>query len=175
MTNGKALANLAWTDPRTTSGDWRVSRDFSGLPAWIVKAVGGATTHWAGASLRIQEHEFKTQTHYGDVEGASLLDWPITLADLEPYYDKAEKKLGVTRTNGIPGLPGNNNFKVFEAGAKKLGYKEVSTGRMAINPVDYDDRRWLASRLDFVFRAVNGELNGRPPTLIFPAVKPPET
>ena len=24
--------------------------------------------------------------------------------------------------------------------AKKLGYKEVSTGRMAINPVDYDDR-----------------------------------
>ena len=136
----ESFGQLAWTDPRTTSGDWRVSRDFSGLPAWIVKAVGGATTHWAGASLRIQEHEFKTQTHYGDVEGASLLDWPITLADLEPYYDKAEKKLGVTRTNGIPGLPGNNNFKVFEAGAKKLGYKEVSTGRMAINPVDYHDR-----------------------------------
>ena len=136
----ESFGQLAWTDPRTTSGDWRVSRDFSGLPAWIVKAVGGVTTHWAGASLRIQEHEFKTQTHSGDVEGASLLDWPITLADLEPYYDKAEKKLGVTRTNGIPGLPGNNNFKVFEAGAKKLGYKEVSTGRMAINPVDYDDR-----------------------------------
>ena len=136
----ESFGQLAWTDPRTTSGDWRVSRDFSGLPAWIVKAVGGATTHWAGASLRFQEHEFKTQTHYGNVEGASLLDWPITLADLAPYYDKAEKKLGVTRTNGIPGLPGNNNFKVFEAGAKKLGYKEVHTGRMAINPVDHDDR-----------------------------------
>ena len=136
----ESFGQLAWTDPRTTSGDWRVSRDFSGLPAWIVKAVGGATTHWAGASLRFQEHEFKTQTHYGNVEGASLLDWPITLADLATYYDKAEKKLGVTRTNGIPGLPGNNNFKVFEAGAKKLGYKEVHTGRMAINPVDHDDR-----------------------------------
>ena len=41
--------------------------------------------------------------------------------------------MGVTRTNGIPGLPGNNNFKVMYAGAKKLGYKEVHTGNMAIN------------------------------------------
>ena len=32
--------------------------------------------------------------------------------------------MGVTRTNGIPGLPGNNNFKVMDAGATKLGYKE---------------------------------------------------
>ncbi|MEO1276529.1 MAG: GMC family oxidoreductase, partial [Pseudomonadota bacterium] len=38
-----------------------------------------------------------------------------------------------TRTHGLPGLPGNNNFKVLEAGAKKLGYKDVHTGRMAIN------------------------------------------
>ncbi|MGA1561232.1 MAG: GMC family oxidoreductase, partial [bacterium] len=80
------------------------------------------------------------KTVYGNVPGSNLLDWPITLADLAPYYDRAEKKLGVTRTNGIPGLPGNNNYKVFEAGAKKLGYKEVHTGRMAINSKPYDDR-----------------------------------
>tara|TARA_R110002049_G_C9176712_1_gene562827 strand:+ start:16435 stop:18006 length:1572 start_codon:yes stop_codon:yes gene_type:complete len=135
-----SFGQLAWTDPRSTSGDWRVSRDFSGLPAWIVKAVGGTTTHWAGASLRIQEHEFKARTTYGDVQGANLLDWPITLAELEPYYEKAENKLGVTRTGGRAGLPGNNNYKVFEAGAKAIGYKEVHTGRMAINSADYDDR-----------------------------------
>ncbi|MEL0221764.1 MAG: GMC family oxidoreductase, partial [Deltaproteobacteria bacterium] len=135
-----SFGQLAWTDMRTTSGDWRVSKDFSNLPSWIVKAVGGSTTHWAGASLRFQEHEFRTKTVYGNVPGANLLDWPITLADLEPYYDRAEKKLGVTRTNGIPGLPGNNNYKVFEAGAKKLGYKQVHTGRMAINSKPYDDR-----------------------------------
>ena len=29
--------------------------------------------------------------------------------------------MGVTRTNGIPGLPGNNNFKVMYTGAKRLG------------------------------------------------------
>ena len=98
-----SFGQLAWLDARTTSGSWRVSKDFAGLPAWIVKAVGGSTTHWAGASLRFQKHEFKALTTYGAVEGASLLDWPIGLADLEPYYAKAEDKMGVTRTNGIPG------------------------------------------------------------------------
>ena len=50
---------------------------------------------------------------YGEIPGANLLDWPLTLAELEPYYARAEDKMGVTRTNGIPGLPGNNNFKVL--------------------------------------------------------------
>ena len=44
---------------------------------------------------------------------------------IDPWYTRAEDRMGVTRTHGIPGLPGNNNFKVLEAGAKKLGYKEV--------------------------------------------------
>lgn len=134
------FVKISWLDKRTTSGSWRVANDFSGLPAWIVKAVGGSTVHWAGASLRLQEHEFKTRSTYGEVEGANLLDWPITLADLEPYYDKAEDRMGVTRTNGIEGLPGNNNFKVFKAGADALGYKECHTGRMAINSSPRDGR-----------------------------------
>src|SRR5262245_15725366 len=135
-----SFSQLAWLDNRTTGGGWRVSKDFPNLPAWIVKAVGGTTTHWAGASLRFQDHEFKAQTNYGKIEGANLLDWPLSLADLEPYYAKAEDKMGVTRTNGIEGLPGNNNFKVFKAGADKLGYKECHTGRMAINSADRDGR-----------------------------------
>ena len=77
--------------PRAAGGS---PSDFPNLPAWIVKAVGGSTTHWAGASLRFQEHEFKARTTYGDIPGANLLDWPITLADLEPYYAKAEDQDG---------------------------------------------------------------------------------
>lgn len=135
-----SFGQLAWTDPRTTSGDWRVAKDFSGLPAWIVKAVGGTTTHWAGASLRFQDHEWKAKTNYGDVQGANLLDWPIDPREMDDYYTKAEDKLGVTRTGGRAGLPGNNNYKVFEKGAKALGYEHVHTGRMAINSDDNDDR-----------------------------------
>lgn len=136
----ESFGQLAWLDPRTTSGDWRVAKDFSGLPAWIVKAVGGTTTHWAGASLRFQDHEWKALTTYGRVDGANLLDWPIDGAEMAPWYDKAETKLGVTRTGDRPGLPGNNNYKVLEKGALALGYKDVHTGRMAINSLDYDNR-----------------------------------
>ncbi len=146
-----SFGQLAWTDMRTTSGSWRVAKDFANLPAWIVKAVGGSTTHWAGASLRIQDHEFRALTEYGSVEGASLMDWPITLKDLEPYYEKAESKMGVTRTNGIPGLPGNNNFKVMKAGADKLGYKNCHTGRMAINSQPRDGRT-SCQQLGFCFQ-----------------------
>ncbi|GEO39284.1 choline dehydrogenase-like flavoprotein [Skermanella aerolata] len=136
----EAFSQISWLDKRTTSGSWRVAKDFAGLPAWIVKAVGGSTIHWAGASLRFQEHEFKTRTHYGDLSGANLLDWPITLQELEPYYAKAESKMGVTGTNGIPRLPGNNNYKVLAAGAKALGYKEFHSGNMAINSRERDNR-----------------------------------
>nr|WP_320134629.1 GMC family oxidoreductase [uncultured Amphritea sp.] len=141
----------AWLDKRTASGEWRVAKDFPNLPAWICKTVGGSTLHWAGASLRFQEHEFKGLSTYGHVEGANLLDWPITLQDLEPYYDMAEDKMGVTQTNGIPALPGNNNYKVMEAGAKQLGYKEVHTGRMAINSQPRDGRA-SCRQLGFCFQ-----------------------
>jgi choline dehydrogenase-like flavoprotein len=135
-----SFIQLAWLDKRTTSGTWRVARDFPNLPAWICKAVGGSTVHWAGASLRFQEHEFRAHSEYGEIAGANLLDWPLTLAELEPYYARAEDKLGVTRTNGIPGLPGNNNFKVMYNGATRIGYKNVHTGRMAINSQARDGR-----------------------------------
>lgn len=136
-----SFGQLAWLDARSTSGDWRVAKDFSGLPTWIVKAVGGSTTHWAGASLRFQDHEWKAKTNYGEVQGANLLDWPINPREMDDYYTKAEDKLGVTRTGDREGLPGCNNYKVFEAGAKKLGYKEVHTGRMAINSVERDGQQ----------------------------------
>jgi choline dehydrogenase-like flavoprotein len=135
-----SFLQLAWLDKRTTSGNWRVAKDFPNLPTWTCKTVGGTTTHWAGASLRFHEQEFKAKSVYGEIAGANLLDWPVTLQELEPYYARAEDKMGVTRSNGIKGLPGNNNFKVFYTGAKRLGYKEVHTGRMAINSEPRHDR-----------------------------------
>lgn len=105
----KSFGQLAWLDPRTTRHQGREGF-LRGLPAWICKTVGGTTTHWARACCA-QEHEFRVKTHYGEIKGANLMDWPVTLKELEPYYARAEDKMGVTRTNGIPGLPGNNNFK----------------------------------------------------------------
>ncbi|MFV0408652.1 MAG: GMC family oxidoreductase [Paracoccus sp. (in: a-proteobacteria)] len=174
-----SFGQLAWNDPRSTSGDWRVARDFRNLPAWIVKAVGGTSIHWAGASLRFQDHEWRAAATYGTVAGANLLDWPITGEEMAPWYDKAEVKLGVTRTGNRPGLPGNNNYKVFEKGAKALGYTKVHTGRMAIQSRDDGDRtpcqqtgfcfqgckwgaKWSAAYTDIPQAEATGNLDLRP-------------
>lgn len=137
---GVAFGQLTWLDPRTQSGTWGVARDFPTLPVWHCKTVGGTTVHWTASAPRLQPWELRARTTYGDVAGASLIDWPISYPELEKYYELAEKRLGVTRRNGIPGLPASNNFKVMYAGAKKLGYKLVHTGHMAINSRIYDGR-----------------------------------
>jgi choline dehydrogenase-like flavoprotein len=49
-----SFKQLAWQDMRTTSGSFRLAKDFPNLPAWICKTVGGTSVHWAGASLRFQ-------------------------------------------------------------------------------------------------------------------------
>ncbi len=133
--NDTMFGRLSWLDKRIGTGELN-----STLPLWVCKTVGGTTVHWAGAALRFQEHEFRTRTVYGEIQGANLLDWPLTLQDLEPFYDKAEDKLGVTGTHGIPRLPGSNNYKVMAAGAKRVGYKEFHSGNMAINSEPRDDR-----------------------------------
>lgn len=136
----EAFGQMAWTDPRTTSGSWRVARDFPNLPAWIVKAVGGSTTHWSGATPRFKAHEFKARTAYGRIDGATLLDWPIDLEELAPYYDRAEIAMGSTHRHGRKPLPANNNYKVFAEGAKRVGYKHYATGPYATNAEEYDGR-----------------------------------
>ena len=136
----QAFAQMSWGDARTTSGDWRIHQDFPNLPAWIVKAVGGTTTHWAGACPRFKPHEFHARTTYGDVDGANLLDWPLTLGELEPYYDRAEIKMGVSHRHGRPPLPANNNYKVLANGAAKIGYRHYATGPYATNAEPYDGR-----------------------------------
>ena len=135
-----AFGQMAWLDKRTTSGNWRVARDFPGLPTWLVKAVGGTTTHWAGATPRFLEYEFKTKSTYGDIEGASLLDWPIDLEEMSDYYTKAENAIGSTHRGGRTPLPANNNYKVFANGAKNVGYKFYATGPYGTNAEPYDGR-----------------------------------
>jgi choline dehydrogenase-like flavoprotein len=135
-----SFSQLAWLDERTTSGSWRVAQDFPNLPAWTCKTVGGTTTHWAGCCPRFKEWELRMRSEQGPIDGANLLDWPITLADLEPYYGRAEERMGITRTNGVPPLPANNNFKVMGNGAVRAGYQDATTGRMAINSVPRDGR-----------------------------------
>ena len=55
-----------------------------------LRLVGGTTWHWGGGCDRFYPNDFRLQQTYG--VGA---DWPIAYSDLEPYYDAAERELGV--------------------------------------------------------------------------------
>lgn len=136
----KAYAQLSWLDPRAASGSYLAAQAAPSVPAWIGKAVGGSTLIWNGLAYRVQAHEFQARSTYGDVDGASLADWPLTLEELEPWYDLAERRLGVTGTHGIPAHPPNNNFQVLRAGAERCGYSRVSNSHIAINSTPRDGR-----------------------------------
>jgi choline dehydrogenase-like flavoprotein len=134
---GTMQAKLTWLDPRVGSGD--LDPD---LPAYICKTVGGSTLHWAGVALRFQPHEWRARSTYGEIGGANLIDWPTTHEEMQPWYDLAEKKMGVSGSakTGMPPLPGNNNYKVLAYGAGKLGYRDARVPNMAVNSQPYDGR-----------------------------------
>jgi gluconate 2-dehydrogenase alpha chain len=72
--------------------------------------LGGAGVHWNGQTFRFQESDFTFRTHHERRYGAGSIpeevksrDWGITYQELEPFYDRFEKLLG------IGGYAGNLN------------------------------------------------------------------
>ncbi|MCK5907960.1 MAG: GMC family oxidoreductase, partial [Flavobacteriales bacterium] len=45
---------------------------------------------------RMKPVDFNLKSEFGEIEGANIVDWPIDYEDLEPYYDKVEKVVGVS-------------------------------------------------------------------------------
>ena len=137
---------LAWQEPQEARGGWRVARDMPDNPTWVCRAVGGSTIHWTATALRFKDYEFKCRSTYGAIAGSDLIDWPISYEDIVPYYDRAEKVMGVSGKNGMPHHPTNNQYKVLHAGALGVGYTQVTPGSLAVNSRPYDGRP--ASRQD---------------------------
>ncbi len=57
------------------------------------RVVGGRTNHYGRFSFRFSDYDFHPHTRDG-----LGTDWPITYDDVAPYYDKAERFIGVTGT-----------------------------------------------------------------------------
>ena len=56
-----------------------------------LRQLGGTSLHWLGTTPRFCPNDFQMQTKYG-----VGVDWPLTYADLEPYYCEAEWSIGVS-------------------------------------------------------------------------------
>ena len=89
-------------------------------------AVGGKTNFWGRSSARFGEIDFKAAS----LDGYDV-DWPLTYAEIDPYYTRIEKMIGVAST--VQNRPSNPDgvylpaFKfrcldyILEAGCKKIG------------------------------------------------------
>ena len=96
------------------------------------RLVGGGSVHFTANYWRFHEIDFVESSRRGPISGTGFADWPITYADLEPYYTKAEWELGVSGTPGpfdahrsrpypMPPVPVKASGVLFERGCKKLG------------------------------------------------------
>lgn len=69
---------------------------------WIQgNVVGGRSLLWARQSYRLSDYDFKAASRdgYG-------MDWPVSYADMSPYYDRIETYIGVSgRKEGLEILP----------------------------------------------------------------------
>lgn len=110
---------------------------------WNGSMVGGSSNLMSGYFHRMKPNDFKLKSVYGNINGANVVDWPISYEDLEPYYAKVEKVVGVSgkivkhkfseprSTLNFPYLPleVNSVTKWFDSACTKLGYESMPTPR----------------------------------------------
>lgn len=76
-------------DPKIQPVTYRKSEPEAARPAKAIeygRQVGGGSVHFTGNYWRFHESDFQERSLFGQVSGADLEDWPISYADLEPYY-----------------------------------------------------------------------------------------
>ena len=144
---------------------WRPNANARAFPLPVLNygnQAGGGTIHYGAVSWRFHEDDFRarsqTMERYGAAaipEDSSLADWPLSYADLEPFYDRAEYELGVSgKAGNLQGrkIDGGNPFEaprrreyplpplfvdqagaLFDAAARKLGHHPFSTPRAIVS------------------------------------------
>jgi len=79
------------------AGAWQATATAqSGWDFWNGNCVGGSSNFMSGYFHRLKPVDFKLKSTFGAIEGANVVDWPIDYADLEPYYDRVERLVGVS-------------------------------------------------------------------------------
>jgi len=98
------------------------------------RILGGRTNHWGRISLRFSDYDFQPEDGLTD-------PWPVTYAEMSPWYDKAEGFMGVTGTreglrtapdgNFLPPIAPRVHEILFQAACRKLNIPCIPS-RMAV-------------------------------------------
>ena len=93
--------------------------------AWVrSRVVGGKTNIWGRLALRLSDYDFKAASHdgYG-------MDWPISYADLAPYYDRVDRYLGVSGfPEHLPQMPDGQFMRPLKLNYSELHLRETLKG-----------------------------------------------
>ncbi|WP_345978357.1 GMC family oxidoreductase [Sulfurimonas sp. HSL3-2] len=142
-------------ETRNNDGEWEaIEGRKSGWNFWNGSMVGGSSNLMSGYFHRMKPNDFQPASVYPKIEGANVVDWMIEYKDLEPYYDKVEKVVGVSgHVVQHPFLEPRSSaeypFKPtwehpiafwFDAACKKLGFYSIPTAR-AVLPYDALERK----------------------------------
>jgi gluconate 2-dehydrogenase alpha chain len=152
---------------------WRLNERSPAQPAHtflkMANGLGGSSVTYGAISWRFHPDDFRARSNtiarYGQAalpEGSSLADWPVDYDELEPYYDRAERLIGVSGLAGnLRGTiqPGGNPFEgarqepyplpplrtsglggLFAEAADRRGFHPFPTPA-AILTQDYDGRQ----------------------------------
>ena len=117
------FGQLAWKDMRTTAGYLEGApglSQFAGLDRQGRRRLQLCT---GPARRSVSRSTSSDPVPYQSHPGANLMDSGRSRASriFEAYYAKAEDKNERYWRDGVPGLPGNNNYKVLAIGAAKVG------------------------------------------------------
>lgn len=84
-------------EERAGKGGWVATPTAeSGWDFWNGNCVGGSSNFMSGFFHRLKPVDFRLRSEFGPIAGANIVDWPIAYDDLEPYYDRVEKVVGVS-------------------------------------------------------------------------------
>lgn len=135
-------------EKQNSKGEWNAKNTADGGgDMWNGNCVGGSSNFMSAYFHRLKPKDFKLKSTYGPIEGANIVDWPISYEDLEPYYTKVESIIGVSgkvvphkhleprSTDDYPHPPLTTN--VFAnwvvEGGKNLGFNIVPAARGIIS------------------------------------------
>ena len=104
------------------------------MPAHYAQTVGGSSVHFTANFWRLRESDFKERSMVGSISGTNFADWPISYAELEPYYTKVDWDIGVSGAPGpydsfrskpfpMPPMPIKSSGVLLQRGAEKMGWK----------------------------------------------------
>jgi len=109
--------------------------------------VGGSSNFMSGYFHRLKPVDFKLLSTYGAIKGANIVDWVIDYDELEPYFEKVERLVGVsgkvtpyqyheprsTKKFPYPPLDEHPISKLIDKSCKKLGFVPYKTPRAILS------------------------------------------